>query len=139
MIKKYSALKNQEISSDSTEEELKEYARGFAGQSLGNDDVEFYIWEYDESFPIEELWTKEGAHNWLNDENLMLKEEGHPIYSENINDYGDIYKNPPIIVKDPIKGSWDIWDGNHRTAIAIISGLKFMPVVVGIPAEDFIK
>lgn len=94
--------------------------------------VEDADWRYVQHFPVVALLNlmdggRDGWLAWFKDECLWSLEDGRDGYGELLLEEID----QPVILVELSDGRFDIWDGWHRAAAAVIKGASGIRAIVG--------
>lgn len=118
---------------NASEEELRRIAEVEGEARSGNIQPEDASWSFVPQFPVAELISSmpggvQGWRDWMQEELRVNDEDG--LDREWAEELGPNVE-PIIVAREG--GKWDIWDGWHRSAAAIISGADTIPAIVGKP------
>jgi len=101
--------------------------------------VEDLIWRYEPEYNLNNLikvmpsGTLEGWKKWLQKESEYRAELGDENWLNRFTKWwlSDPTKEPIVVIEDQQGRAEGIWDGWHRTAVSITSGLRRIPAFVG--------
>lgn len=120
-----------------------DYAKDFEEQSRLKD-AQVERWEVTEEYPVANLLSrfrsKKKAQQWLDEE--AENDDRGPFYIEDMvtwvmdssSDMEEI-----VVIEDHTGKVVDIWDGWHRSAIAIAYGRRTLPAIIGVLKAPVVK